>query len=122
MGHTDRNRSIRRLGPALLGLALALGPALGAAESAIEQGKKLSFDQNKGNCLACHAMGDGESPGDIGPPLVAMKARYPDKNALRTQIWDSTVTNPYTIMPPFGKFKILTEEEIDKVVDYVHGL
>ena len=30
--------------------------------------------------------------------------------------------NPDTIMPPYGRHRILTEEEIDRVVDYVQGL
>jgi len=30
--------------------------------------------------------------------------------------------NPNTVMIPFGKNKVLTEEEIDKVTDFVYGL
>ena len=41
---------------------------------------------------------------------------------LRAQIWDAMAANAKTSMPPFGKHKILTEEEIDKVVDFVHTL
>jgi sulfur-oxidizing protein SoxX len=51
-----------------------------------------------------------------------MKARFPDKKAMRDQIWDATVRNPNTMMPPFGKHKILTEKELDKVVDYIYTL
>jgi sulfur-oxidizing protein SoxX len=51
-----------------------------------------------------------------------MKARFPDKNKLREQIWDPTKANPDTAMPPYGKHKILTEQELDKVLDYVYGL
>jgi len=90
-----------------------------------ESGKALAFDKSKGNCLACHAIpGDpsATSPGDIGPPLIGMKSRYPDRAKLRAQIWDATVANHRTGMPPFGKNKILTEAEIDKVTDYVYGL
>jgi len=53
---------------------------------------------------------------------VAMKARYPDKAKLRAQIWDPTAKNPATIMPPFGKHEILTEDEIDAVVEWVWTL
>ena len=28
--------------------------------------------------------------------------------------------NPQTVMPPFGKHKILTEEEIDLIIDYIY--
>jgi sulfur-oxidizing protein SoxX len=95
-----------------------------AAEPAttLEKGKAVAFDRKLGNCLACHAMDDGELPGNIGPPLVAMKARYPDKDKLRAQIWDATVANPNTIMPPFGRHRMLSEEQIDWIVEYVYTL
>jgi len=88
----------------------------------VKMGKKLAFNRKKGNCLACHMIDDGVSPGDIGPPLVAMKARFPDRAKLRAQIWDAQVTNPGTRMPPFGKHKILSEKEIDAIVDYLYTL
>jgi sulfur-oxidizing protein SoxX len=85
-------------------------------------GKQIAFDRSKGNCLACHAIADGESPGNIGPELSNMKQRYPDIQLLRERIWDETKFNPYTVMPPFGKHQILTETEIDLVVEYIHSL
>ena len=94
----------------------------GMAMSAVEQGKKIAVDRKKGNCLACHKMGDGTLPGNIGPPLVGMQARFPDKAKLRAQIWDATTRNPNTMMPPFGRHGILSEDEIDKVVEYVYTL
>ena len=114
---------------ALLGsMALASTGALAADNDSdnnmttVEQGKKIAFDRKKGNCLACHQIDDGSLPGNIGPPLVAMKARYPDKEKLREQIYDPTKNNPQTVMPPFGKNKILSKDEIDKVVDYIYTL
>ena len=92
------------------------------ADGAVDEGKKIAFDRKKGNCLACHAIEGGSLPGNIGPPLVNMKDRYPDKKKLRAQIWDATRTNPNTIMPPFGRHKILNEQEIDKVVEFIHSL
>ena len=53
--------------------------------------------------------------GAAGPPLIAMKSRYPDKAKLRAQIWDATVANPNTIMPLFGRHRMLTEEQIEYV-------
>ena len=91
-------------------------------KNVVEKGKEVAFDRKKGNCLACHAMDDGTLPGNIAPPLVSMKARYPDKAKLHDQIWDATVRNPNTIMPPFGRHRILSEEEIDEVVEYVYTL
>ncbi|AYQ56201.1 Sulfur oxidation cycle carrier protein SoxY-Cys110-persulfide--sulfur compound transferase, SoxX subunit [Bathymodiolus thermophilus thioautotrophic gill symbiont] len=85
-------------------------------------GKELAFDRKLGNCLACHSVSDGGQPGNIGPPLLAMKARFPDKAVLRAQIWDATARNPKSLMPPFGKHKMLTENQIDKVTDFIHSL
>jgi sulfur-oxidizing protein SoxX len=113
---------------ALAALLASLTPVASAVAqeqtgvSAAEQGKAIAWDRKKGNCLACHVMDDGELPGNIGPPLVAMKARFPNKAALRAQIWDATKNNPNTMMPPFGRHGILTEGEIDLVVVYVYTL
>jgi len=110
---------------------LVLAAALGVVQpmhadatgsSRLAQGKQLATTRSKGNCLACHVIEDGELPGTIGPPLVYMQQRYPDRAQLRAQIWDPTVRNPDTVMPPFGKHEILSEEEIDLVVDYIHSL
>jgi sulfur-oxidizing protein SoxX len=64
----------------------------------------------------------GDLAGNIGPPLLAMQQRFPDRTQLRAQIWDSTVKNPQTMMPPFGRHRILTEDEIDKIVDFLYTL
>lgn len=98
-------------------LSAPLASAAGA--SSVAEGQKLAFDRKKGNCLACHMIPGGESPGNIGPPLIGMKGRFPDRQALRDKIWDMSATNPETIMLPFGKHKILTEAELDKVVDFI---
>ncbi|MGD2137716.1 MAG: sulfur oxidation c-type cytochrome SoxX [Gammaproteobacteria bacterium] len=93
-----------------------------SAASVLEKGKAVAFDRKKGNCLACHAIDDGTLPGNIGPPLVSMQLRYPDKEKLREQIWDATVKNPNTIMPPFGRHNMLSEEEIDWITEYIYTL
>ena len=108
---------------ALLAGAGMLPTIAGAANAeTIKMGKEVSYDRKKGNCLACHMMDDGVSPGDIGPPLIAMKARFPDRAKLRAQIWDAQVSNPGTRMPPFGKHQALSEKEIDAIVDYLYTL
>ncbi len=86
------------------------------------EGKKIAYNRRKGNCLACHMMGDGTLPGNIGPPLIAMQARYPDKAALRAQIYDARLKNPNTIMPPFGPHAIVSDSDIDKITEYVWSL
>ncbi len=105
-------------------LALLSVPSLSlAAEtSVVDQGKTVSFDRKKGNCLACHQIAGGKLAGNIGPPLVAMKARFPDKAKLRAQIWDATKINSNSIMPPFGRQQILSESDIDKIVEFIYTL
>ena len=106
----------------LLGLLAACADVAEISEERLSGGKKLAFDRNKGNCLACHAIADGESPGNIGPPLSALRTRFKDKPQLREQIFDATRFNPETSMPPFGRNHIISEEEIDKIVDYLWSL
>ena len=112
---------------AMFGSLLASLPATATAQApdAVTTGKDISFDRARGNCLACHNMpsvAGAEQPGNAGPPLIAMQARFPDKRVLRAKIWDATASNPHSFMPPMGKHQILTEDEIDKVVDFVYGL
>ena len=110
---------------AVLVAALGGGPGTvrdAVAASAIEEGKRIAFDRRKGNCMACHVMADATLAGNSGPPLLAMQARFPDKARLRAQIWDATKANPKSIMPPFGRHEILTEDEIDKVVEFILSL
>ncbi len=106
----------------LLALAFALPVVANGdddAEARIQAGKEIAFDRRKGNCLACHAMAGGELAGNYGPPLIVMKSRFPDREVLRAQVWDATVRMPSTRMPPYGRHRILTEEEIDLVVDFL---
>ena len=101
---------------------LVISSSLCVANDIGEEGKSIAFDQGKGNCLACHVIAGGESPGNIGPELSNMKARYPDQSLLRQRVWDETKFYPASIMPPFGKHQILTENEIDKVVEFLYTL
>ena len=100
--------------------------AVQAAEkgaSTVEEGKKLAYSRSKGNCLACHMAGDGAMPGNIGPALIAMKLRYPDKQKLYDKVWGKPGTHvPNSMMPAFGKNGILSDSEISKIVDYIYTL
>jgi sulfur-oxidizing protein SoxX len=107
-------------------LALALstlmvtGPA--HAQSSVSEGQKLAFDRGKGNCLTCHDIKGGDLPGTIGPPLKDIKGKYPDRNELVAILTDETKRNPLTVMPPFGRNRILTEQEINAIVDFLQTL
>lgn len=107
----------------LTGILIMMGGIVRAFGSDIPaQGKALAMEKSAGNCLACHAIADGKQPGNIGPPLIAMKARFPDTEILFKQIWDATQSNPETRMPPFGRHGILSREEIDLIIEYLYTL
>ena len=107
-------------------LALAIGAFAAAgnaqAQSAVAEGQKLAFDRSKGNCLTCHAIKGGTLPGSIGPELVDIKSKYPNRADLVAIITDETLRNPLTVMPPFGRNRILTPREIEAVVDFLQTL
>jgi sulfur-oxidizing protein SoxX len=109
-------------GVAVLLGSLSFAPVMAAEQTLAEKGKEVAENRTKGNCFSCHDYAGAVLPGNIGPKLVNMKARYPDKAKLRAQIWDATKTNPTTMMPPFGKHHILTEKDIDAIVEWVYTL
>jgi L-cysteine S-thiosulfotransferase len=120
---TDRCSTKRALiaAPMLL-IAAAAFTGNACAQSAAAEGQKLAFDRGKGNCLTCHAIKGGDLPGTIGPELKDIKSKYPDRNELVGIVFDETKRNPETVMPPFGRNRILTEQEINAVVDFLQTL
>lgn len=78
----------------------------------------VAIDRKKGNCHSCHQIA-GINFGNVAPPLVSMKQRFPDKAKLRAQVWDATAVNPNTVMPPFGRHGILSDKEIDNIVEFL---
>jgi len=121
-----RKNSHFLLAAGLIGLTLTTCSfAEEKAKPAEPSGQDLAFNNKKGNCLACHLMPGVKGAvtnATIGPPLIAMKSRFPDKAKLHAQVWDATKANPNTSMPPFGKHQILSDKEIDKIVDFIYGI
>jgi sulfur-oxidizing protein SoxX len=118
---------------ACVAAALAAVSIAAAADDAREPtGKDLAFSNRKGNCIACHSFPSlretleptsrNYTAANIGPPLIAMKARFPDREKLRQQIANPMQNNPETSMPPFGKHGILSEKEIDLITEFIYGL
>lgn len=103
-------------------LVLTLMLAFEAQADEFAEARAMAFDRNKGNCLACHMIAGGEMPGLVAPPLMMMKQRFPDREVLKEQIWDATIRNPESVMPPYGRHGVFTEEELERVVDYIHSL
>jgi sulfur-oxidizing protein SoxX len=122
---TDTPSTKPAMVPALV-LALLVGTAAisgsAHAQSAVAEGQKLAFDRGKGNCLTCHVIGGGDLPGSIGPELKDIKSKYPERSDLVAILTDETKRNPQTVMPPFGRNRILTEQEINAIVDFLQTL
>ena len=108
----------------LLALAFLAGVAVNPAraQSTVTDGQKLAFDRGKGNCLTCHVIKGGDLPGSIGPALTDIKSKYPKREDLVAILTDATKRNPLTVMPPFGRNRILTDKEINAVVDFLQTL
>jgi sulfur-oxidizing protein SoxX len=105
-------------------IAIVLFAGAGAPAQALPgqvlPGQVLAFDRGKGNCLTCHDIKGGDAPGNLGPPLADMKTRFPDRKELRGIVFDETKRNPQTVMPPFGRNLILTDGEIEAIVDFLY--
>jgi sulfur-oxidizing protein SoxX len=110
--------------PLMLFMAIfcAVTAAAEPTPEAIEEGRVIAADRKRGNCYSCHQAVGAELAGNVGPPLIMMQARYPDRETLYGQIADPRTRNPNTVMPPYGAHGILTERELNRVVDYLLSL
>jgi sulfur-oxidizing protein SoxX len=109
-------------GAAIAALACAL--SLPAAAQPVT-GAQLYARADKGNCIACHQLPAGAGPAtrsDVGPKLEGTRMRELGKARLRELIVDPTRLDPNTVMPPYGRHRILDAAEIDRLVEYLHAL
>ena len=133
---------VTAVGAALLAGNLAMMPAASAGdalptdkqcskskpEDTLTKGWCVMINRKKGNCLACHDVvtkrfpADFPAAGNIAPPLVSMKTRFPDKAKLRAQIWDATVANPNSSMIPFGRHKVISDKDIDNIIEFLYTI
>ena len=128
--------------------ALVSGPVYAAADAAakaamdkrIAEGKEIAFSRSQGNCLACHnimnasGQSQGSSPGTVGPALVMPAIRFGTKQNLHDKLWapegtfkdapraGDQIRVKYSMMPYFGAYGILSDDEISKIVDYLWSL
>ena len=85
----------------------------------------LFIRAEKGQCIACHQVPAGSGPqvlADLGPRLEGGRMRALGKPAIRAAIVDPTRANADTVMPPFGRHRVLEAAEIERLVDYLHAL
>lgn len=97
-------------------------------KSAEISGWCAAVNRRKGNCLACHVMITPKWPegfpegGNTAPPLVSMKARFADRDKLFAQIYDARDTNEHSLMPPFGTHNMLSDKQINNIIDFLYTL
>ena len=104
------------------GVSSLSNTAIRSAQDVLAAGESVALDPARGNCNACHqlpntAKATGKSK--IGISLKNMGAAYADDKKLRALIWDAQVIYPQTMMPPYGRHRILTETEIDDLTAWL---
>lgn len=80
---------------------------------------------DKGHCIACHQLPEGVGPNaraDFGPRLSGARMRELGRGRIREVIVDPTAANPDTVMPPFGRHRILEAGEIEQLVEFLLAL
>lgn len=128
----------RRMGPTFSARHVFCGCSFLAAltlathsfsQTAPRDGRALFIAERKGHCIACHQTPTDASlktsVANIGMPLEAIKQKYPtpaDRAKLRDAIRDMSKVKPDTIMPPYGKHHIMSDAEIDAIVNYLETL
>jgi sulfur-oxidizing protein SoxX len=104
-----------------IAVALASCPAAAQAPDALA----LFVRPDKGNCIACHQVPAGAGPAvraDVGPRLDAARLKGWDRARLRALLDDPMRANPDTVMPPYGRHRLLDAGEIERVIDFLHAL
>ena len=82
------------------------------------RGKALAWEW----CIACHTLPGDEWPGTVGSPMAHYKQfKHPDVLVFQ-QIFDARVFNPQTVMPAFGSFGLLAEQDIRDLVAFLQSI
>ena len=105
-------------------LTVLLAPALAAAQAPADA-LALYTRADKGRCIACHQLPQGVGPAtraDLGPRLEGTRMRELGRDRIREVIVDPMRANPDTVMPPYGRHRILEAAEIDRLTEFLHAL
>ena len=93
-----------------------------AKQSSKKKDRKAKADRRRAKKAQEDRKEHGRLINSIGPKLENIKAKYPDRNDLIAILTDETKRNPLTVMPPSGRNRILSEREINAVVDFLQTL
>ena len=111
-----------RLTP-LLAVAACCGITLASGQS--NTAPDLFVRADKGHCIACHQLPEGVAPAtraDLGPRLTGERMRVLGRTRIRELIIDPMKANTDTVMPPFGRHRLLEPAEIERLVEFLHAL
>jgi sulfur-oxidizing protein SoxX len=109
----------------LAGLAAATLVPAAQAQGGGAAGLELFIRPDKGYCISCHQVPAGAGPetrSNVGPALAGARMRELGRAALAELLRDPMRANPDTVMPPFGRHRILDEREIGAVTEYLLAL
>jgi L-cysteine S-thiosulfotransferase len=79
----------------------------------------------KGQCAACHQLPPGvgvATRNDVGPRLDGARMRELGREGLRDVLVDPTRRNPESVMPPYGRHRLLDDREIERLIEFLHAL
>lgn len=110
---------------AILGLVAFAAGFVPPVPAQALSGRELFVRVDKGHCIACHQVPEGAGPAtrsDLGPRLDGARVRALDRARLRELLIDPSRANPESLMPPFGRHRILDAAEIERLIDYLHAL
>ena len=110
-----------RLRQSLFVLAAVAGGVLGAGACTASAAPSEAQQLITQHCEQCHEIKGLQNFGNIGPSLIGLKDRYSDRKEVAAIIYDETRRNPQTVMMPFGRNLILTDKEIEVIVDYLYA-
>ncbi|MCU0843032.1 MAG: sulfur oxidation c-type cytochrome SoxX [Thiobacillaceae bacterium] len=87
-----------------------------------ERGRTIAMSTLKGGCVNCHTLPGEDWPGSVGHLLMSYRKRGNSDAHVYQQIFDPRVFNPNTVMPAFGTFGLLNDQEIRDLVAYLQSL
>lgn len=82
------------------------------------RGKTIAWDW----CIACHTLPGDEWPGSVGSAMRHYKQHNHADALVFQQIFDPRVFNPNTVMPAFGTFGLLADQDIRDLVAYLQSI
>ena len=117
---------IKWTGPSLSIVLAVIAALIFSMPAKAEQSPQTSVDMGKAIainlCQACHSFDGADQAGTVGPAFAKMKQRFPEREKLRTIIYDPQKAKPHTRMPPFGRHGFVDKAQIEQLIDFIYTL